>query len=37
MCYFDDSTAVSTLARLRRELVVLLAGRVAEYWTRGAI
>jgi hypothetical protein len=29
MCYFDDSTAVSALPRLRRELVVLLASHVA--------
>jgi hypothetical protein len=31
MCYFDYSSTLSTLPRLRRELIVLLAGRVAEY------
>jgi hypothetical protein len=36
MCYVGDSTAVSTLPRLRRELVVLFAGHVAEYIDSGS-
>jgi hypothetical protein len=35
-CYFDDPVTVPTLPRLRRELVVLLAGRVAEYIDTGS-
>jgi hypothetical protein len=30
-CYFEISVGAETLSRLRRELVVLLAGRIAEY------
>jgi hypothetical protein len=36
ICYFDDPVTVATLPRLRRELVVLLAGRVAEYIDTGS-
>ena len=35
MCCFDDSSELSTLPHVRRELVVLLAGRVAEYIDSG--
>lgn len=35
-CSFDDPVTVPTLPRLRRELVVLLAGRVAEYIDTGS-
>jgi Fe-S-cluster formation regulator IscX/YfhJ len=36
ICYFDDPVTVPTLPRLRRELAVVLAGRVAEYIDTGS-